>query len=259
MSRCLRYQNPVIYNHLAQQYVAGVMTLPVRLRTEALMQQTPELERAAATLADDFAEVHLRLPERHTDSATLDGLWENIDRATTPSGDEIHSGSTESGLKYFWDSLLVWKAASGIGAMASLVLAVALFVGSSHDCPIQTGPSYLANMSAANDQSQDIQFVISAYAKQDDTPSRLHIQWSKAHAGKKKHPPLHLWAEDKDTLELTYIGLQPAKGEQWDLTKPTWQAVANSRRLFMTADNQQPSTLNTIFSGLCLQLKEWKS
>jgi hypothetical protein len=113
-------------------------------------------------------------------------------------------------------------------------------------------------MSAYHDAEKEIQFVISVYGKSIDTPSRLHLQWSQANVT--KHPPaLHLWAEDKDTLKLSYIGLQPPRDEHWTLTKLKWDAIANSRRLLMTEDKQLPNDKNTLFAGICLQLKKWQS
>lgn len=250
MSRCLRYQNPVIYEHLAGQYVAGVMSSRVRARTEVLMQSTPELERAIAQLADSFSQIPSRFQHVEASSARFDNIWTAIDKQTA----ELIPAKSS-----FWDSLILWKAATGVSAFASLVLAVNIFFAQPLVQTINSGPSYLANMSATNDTESNIQFVISAYSKKEGTPSRLHVQWSQTHAGKKQHPPLHLWAEDKDTQQLTYIGLQPAKGSNWNLMKPSWKAIANSSRLFMTADSQQPNKANTIFSGICLQLKQWKS
>lgn len=252
MSRCLRYQNPLIYNHLASQYVAGVMSQRVRSRTEALRETTPELDRAIAHWADQFAQLHQQLPEITLSSDASERLWKTIE-AEVDIKEQPSSSAT--GL---WDNVLAWRLFSGAGALASMVLAIMLVFTAPQ--PQVAGPSYLANMAAHGDDAQhQIQFVISAYAKQENTPSRLHVQWSKDHAGKTPHPPLHLWAEDKDTGKMTYIGMQPPKGQSWDLTKPTWMAVANSRRLLMTTDTQQPTNNNTMFSGFCLQLKQWKT
>jgi anti-sigma-K factor RskA len=251
MSRSLRYQNPVIYQHLANQYVAGVMTARVQARTETLQQKTPELNRAIAQRADDFSEIHLRLPELAVNEKRLDDIWSAIDKKIPTVKDQDSSIN-------FWERLATWKITSGMGAFASILLAFNIFFTTPEIITVNNGPSYLANMSAANDPQKEIQFVISTYAKNTNAPSQLHVQWSQAHLGK-KHPPLHLWAEDKDTQKLSYIGVQPPKGETWGLTKPTWDAIANSSRLFMTADNQKPSKVNTLFSGLCLQLKQWKS
>lgn len=263
MPRCLRYQNPLIYNHLASQYVAGVMTLRVRLRTERLRQTTPELDRAIAHWADQFSQLHEQLPEATMASDVTDRLWQNIDAEIEQQALQLEKKQQQktNSLSALWDNVIAWRLFSGVGALASMVFAIMLFVASPE--PSISGPSYLANMVAhsgsdAQNRQENIQFVISAYAKHDDAPSRLHVQWSKDHAGKTSHPPLHLWAEDRETGKLTYIGVQPPKGENWDLTKPTWTAVANSRRLLMTADAQQPSDNNTLFSGFCLQLKAWK-
>lgn len=257
MSRCLRYRNPEICQHLAGQYVAGVMTKRVRQRTEALLQQTPELDRAIAHWSDEFSILHGRLPEIQLDASVHNKIWSRIESEANISKGSSKATQDEGQRKGWWYNLILWRLFSGISVLASMVLAIIL-VFTSPQAPVLTGPSYLANMSAHDDSSQTIQFVISAYAKQADTPSRLQVQWRKEHAGQKL-PSLHLWAEEKDTGKLVYIGLKPEKGEPWNLTKPTWTAISNSHRLFMTADAQKPSDTNIVFSGLCLQLTEWKS
>ncbi len=252
MSRCLRYRNAVICDHIAAQYVAGAMSPRVRSRTQTLIKTTPELDRAIARYADDFSVIHQRLPEPTFESSRHNAIWDSIDKATADQTTAISPKESSAG---FWDALLVWKVTTGMGALASLVLAFMLFVAVPE--PTQIGPSYLANMSAHNDPQNTIQFVISAYGANQGNPSRLHVQWSQEFADKKV-PDFHVWAEDKDTGELSYIGSKPPKGTNWDMTKPIWKKVANSSRLLVTADDQRPTAQNTLFSGICLQLKSWK-
>jgi hypothetical protein len=68
-----------------------------------------------------------------------------------------------------------------------------------------------------------------------------------------------LWAENEETGAVEYIGLQDLETGAIQLTKPLWMSIANSKRLFMTKNKQQPSDNNIVFSGLCLQLQEWQS
>ena len=257
MSRCVRYQNPVICEYLASQYVAGQMTPRVRRRLQTLIETTPELDRAIARWADSFVEVHEHLPAIDT-TIDSESTWQHIEDQLNLSSEVNHKSSSPN----FWDQLFVWRITTGIGAFASFALAFILWFSVPTTViqqPLVGGPSYLANMTSHGDNADNIQFVISAYKKNDSMPaSRLHVQWSQAHAGQPERE-LHLWAEDKDSGQLTYIGIQPPKDEAWNLTKPGWKAIANSRRLLMTGNNQVPTDNNTIFSGLCLQLKAWKT
>ena len=259
MSRSLRYQNPDICYHLASQYVAGVMTKRVRRRTQALREKTPELDRAIAFFSDEFSILHERLPEAKLAKALENKIWRKIESeiALPNASPQTAHAKSKNHQNSWWYNVVVWRSLSGIGALASVMLAIIL-VFTTPQSPVQVGPSYLANMSAQDDPNQRIQFVISAYAKRDDSSSRLHVQWLKEHTGQTLHP-LHLWTEDRETGKLIYIGLKPERGHFWDLSKQSWTAITNSRRLLITADTQEPSGENILFSGLCLQLKEWKS
>jgi len=251
MSSCLRYQNPKIYEHLASQYVAGNLTRRVRQRIENLSKTVPELDRAIADWADSFAELHEKMPHPAFENERLSSMWRSIDQRIViePTDKERQNKGS------FFKELFVWKLATGVGALASLMMAIMLWNASLNQTV--SGPSYLANMSVHNDAENLTQFVISAYAKNDDQPSRLHLQWTKSKTTETSFTNLHLWAEDKETGKLSYIGLKPKEGEAWNLTKATWKAITNSRRLIMTTDKTFTDE-NTVFSGICLQLKEWK-
>ncbi len=251
MSGSLRYRNELICDHLASQYVAGAMTFRVRARMESLLAVTPELDRAVAFWADQFSVLHEQLPAEVPENKT----WEQIDRRIS-----VLDAHEQSASNSWWQSLLLWRVAGIGGMMTSFLLAMFLLLPSISPSPqITGGANYVATMSAHNIDKAEIQFVISAYKKQGDTPSRLHVQWSQGHIDKKGDQSLHLWAEDKDSGEMVYIGLQPAQEQAWDLDKPSWLAVANSSRLLMTSNTNVPDSLNTVFSGPCVQLTAWQS
>ncbi len=249
MSSCLRYQNPVIYRYRAAQYVAGNMTQRVRSRIEVLIQSVPELEREISHCADHFSPIHEYLPVQTITPERKEQLWHAIEKQLPQTVGENNQP--------WWETVLPWKICSGITAFAALVLAVMLWTGTVVEQHGLSGPAYLANMSAHDDPAMQTQFVVSAYSKHEDQPSRLHIQWTKNHAGTHEEK-LHIWTEERETGKLSYIGVQPPKGQSWDLTKPKWQAITNSHRLLVTSNNQAPTDNNIIFSGLCLQLKAWK-
>lgn len=267
MSRSLRYQNSIICDHLASQYVAGAMSSRVQARTQALIRTTPELDRAVARYADDFSTIHQYLPEPKINAKQYGNMWQRIEKeisrnaASTPHSTRApQNASNQTG---FWEGLFAWKLTTGISAFTSIALAFMLwFAVPESTAPISTiantvtGPSYLANMISSSDPEKEIQFIISAYGASENTPSRLFVQWSEDFVAN-KIPEMHVWAEDKETGQVSYIGANPAAGENWDMTKPLWKKVASSSRLFVTADKQQPTTDNILFSGRCLQLKRW--
>ena len=262
MSHSLRYRKAEICDHLASQYVAGVMTPRVRRRMESLIATTPELDRVVGFWSDQFGQLHQRMPQARTASvapAQLTSMWHDIEVCIDVSPKV--SATTLA----WWDTLFFWRVTSAAGALASLVLAIMLLLPVTSQLPDQpnsvtnvaAGPSYLAAMSKHQGSSDDIHFVISAYSKSASEPSRLQVQWSEDHAPDTGQS-LHLWAEDKISGQLSYIGVEPSSGQPWHLIKTSWQAIANSRRLIMTSDNQSPSSKNIVFSGPCVQLKAWR-
>lgn len=261
MSRCLRYQHKIVCEHLASQYVMGFMTQRVRRRVETLRQYTPQLNHAIASWSDSASQLAYVLPENEVNSDRVNLVWHSIDSSYKKLQEKPQRKHKIS----FWQSLSAWRCIAGITSFASLLLVFTLLAGQPQWFPnnkqLVVGPSYLANMLAYNSEEQGVQFVVSAYAKTKDKPSRLHVQWSKDHIQNHRND-LHLWAEDKQTGNLTYIGQQPkptANADGWSLTKPTWLAVSNSGRLVMTKDANAPNESNILFSGLCLQLKEWRA
>lgn len=153
---------------------------------------------------------------------------------------------------------MLWQVTSIVGIASSFALALMLFVTPINaPSSLNTAPNYMTAMSRHNDTSDNIRFVINAYKKTENTPSTLFVQWSQREP-RKNSDTLFIWAEDKDTGELSYIGSEPTKGEPWHLTKPSWQAISNSSRLIATRNPQQPSQTNIVFSGPCVQLTDWK-
>ncbi|MCV2403189.1 hypothetical protein OFY17_09895 [Marinomonas sp. C2222] len=252
MSEALRYKNPVICEHLASQYVAGVMTPRVRARTEALSLTCPELSRAIAEWAETLSPIHDSL-EEITPSPKV---WEKIERSVFEKTEQKVEKSS------VWSSLRFWQF-TGIGASAlSLTFAALLFFypASSMKEPIVSAtPSYLAVMSpaSADDSNSAISFVVNVYQKTETSPSRLFLQWSE-NSPRGLKQGIHLWAKHRETGLLTYIGSEPNKATPWNLNKSTWTAVSNSSELVFTKNADSPSEENTLFTGPCIQLGSWK-
>ncbi len=264
MSTSIRYQNPRLCDHLASQYVAGDMTARVRARTETLAQSIPALSDAIGQWADDMIPLQEAIYEASNkkvdESTERKSIWPLIDKRITRLTESMKTPPVinKSLPNQLWNTLLLWRVMAGVTTLASVVLVSFLLLASPSQHAMIAGPSYLAAMSFHDGGNQSPQFVISVYAKSAQSPSTLHVQWVKERKST-SHSRLHLWAENKETGAIEYIGLQNLETDAIQLTKPLWMSIANSKRLFMTKNKQQPSDNNIVFSGLCLQLQEWQS
>jgi len=259
-----RYRQARVCQHLAGQYIAGLMTTRVRSRMEALLPHSPELNEALASWSDTLADINDQLPLKQQPSAEL---WQRIET-------QINQGSvsaqqpqqTISGvptaLTSWWKSILLWQAMTLTSTMAAIVLALILLFPAGPQEALQRplavqSASYIAPMSQR--EATRIDVVISAYKGPRPGTSQLHIQWSK-HASSTALPDeLHLWAEDRDTHQLTYLGVTNNAKKHWTLSKPKWQAVANSVQLLATSTREPPQESTIVFTGPCIQLKPWKT
>ncbi|MDB4836935.1 hypothetical protein OAH87_00510 [Marinomonas sp.] len=252
MPGSLRYKNAMICEHLASQYVAGSMTPRVRSRVDVLRNQYPELDRTIISWAEKIAPLHDSLEEKTVSAA----VWHRIESSLFSVASEKDSKSS------IWHNLRFWQF-TGIGAtFASVVFAALLLVlpVSSPKLPVVSStPSYLAVMSpvAEGVRSNDIRFVVNVYQKTEQSPSKLFIQWSE-HQSRSLNEGMHLWAKDRNTGELSYVGVEPSDATPWNLNKTTWQAVSNSSELLFTRTADIPSEQNTLFIGPCIQLGSWK-
>ena len=258
MSGSLRYKDPIICEHLANQYVMSVMTPHVRSRIECLRKQVPELDNAIISWSESMAKIHEDLPEKQPSSK----VWKNIESSIAPPQYKVNDQYKEN--SSLWNSLQFWRW-TGIGtSIASLTLVIALSIGTPSAnvvTPlISLAPSYTAVMSPMIDgekNSDDIRFVVNVYQKTASEPSRLFIQWSERKP-RVNTVSMYVWAENQNTGEVTYIGMEPKDAQTLSLDKETWTAVANSSNLFFTNDMNKPSVANILFSGPCIQLRSWK-
>jgi anti-sigma-K factor RskA len=263
----MRYHNKSVQQHLAAQYVAGVMTLRVRLRTEKLQKEIPNLKAAIEDWSNTLSPIPSRIPEIQASSRVWDNIEQSIEQSIGQSNKKLSNQANTREQKSlspsWWENINFWRT-TGIASLASclcLALAFGLFLSQPEQklnvAQINSTPNYMAAMSKNGVNNDEITFVINAYKKTEVSPSRLFVQWSKS-SPRENTNKFHLWAEDKETGQFTYIGMEVGKGESWDLNKSTWQAVSNSSRLFATSNDSLPSINNTLFSGPCIQLSEWK-
>ncbi|MFT6156310.1 MAG: hypothetical protein ACI9I4_001215, partial [Neolewinella sp.] len=260
--------NPLVMEHLANQYVAGCMTWRVRNRMDNLISNTPQLEREVSFWADQFSAIQATLPTVEPSVKTWETIQKHVKASVARQRAKENELLEEAG--GWWTNLSLWRTASFSGLAASALLALALInvaptppgdivkqTPEGAVTEVKLGVDYMAAMVSKGDASNTIKFIISAYKKQPEKPSRLVVQWSKRHK-RAIQEGLHLWAEDKDTGAISYIGLEPADKGAWNLNKDTWKALSNSSHLLVTSSEQAPSDENVLFRGQCVQLGAWK-
>ncbi|MDE8603081.1 hypothetical protein M3I01_009100 [Marinomonas sp. RSW2] len=255
MSGSLRYEKPTVCEHLASQYVMSVMTPLVKSRIESLRLNVPELDEAIIRWSERAVTFHENLPEKQPSSH----VWKRIERSIFPPSRKIKANKS-------WLSSLIFWQVTGVGAsLVSLILVVTLSTGLSKpdmSLPlISSTPSYTAVMSSNSNgvrESDDIRFVVNVYQKTEAAPSRLFIQWSQRKP-RVNNTSMHVWAENQNTGELTYIGVESNESKVLALNKITWLAVSNSSHLIFTKNESKPTENNTLFSGPCIQLGSWKN
>lgn len=256
MPAALRYKNEIICHHLASQYVVAEMSPRVRSRVDTLRSQVPELNDAIIFWAETFADINNYLP----DTVPSEQVWQDIEQ-------KLFHASMSNSKQSWWHNLRFWQITGITTSLSTFALTIMLLIGplSPNDPTlpisplISSTPNYLAVMSSHGDQAKsgEIEFVVNVYQKSESFPSRMFIQWSEQKSRTDKRP-MHLWAKDRQTGELTYIGLEPATDTPWEFNKATWLAVSGSSHLLFTSDKQSPSAENTLFSGPCIQLGSWK-
>lgn len=263
MSRSLRYENKVVIDHLASQYVAGALTPLVRRRIETLRQNNASLDQAVAQMSDAFSELHDVLTQPDFSPVQQENVWQQIQTATqAPLEDQTKKKAS------FWENITLWRGVS-FASIAMLLLTTFLPMLQKPTSD-QVSPAYFASLSPAtntmaiNSADKPV-YVISVYKGDDTKPSTLVMQWVKNSQDKSlnqmvKTTELHIWSENKDDQALVYIGQQPKANAPIGLTKASWQSIKNSRRLLITTSaSKKPNAATTRFSGICLQLKSWKT
>ena len=258
MSKYIRYSNSIICDHLASQYIAAVLTPRVRSRLDKLRKQFPELDIAIANWSDSFSILHEDLMPIEPSADSWYKIERQIDRLKTEPTSQQKLKET------WWKKPFFWKITTINAVVSTFILAfISLYQApktiENNSLLITNAPSYMAVMSShAKTESTDkaIDFVVNVYQKTLTSPNRIFIQWSKQEP-RTINEKMHLWAKNRNTGEIQYIGLEPTQENSWELDKVKWKAISESSELLFTTNINSPSPTNTIFSGPCIQLSNW--
>lgn len=246
MSGSLRYQNPIVRDHIASHYVLGTMTPLVRRRTERLLLDDDDLQKAIALWQKRLS------PMNQIANPITPPLSIKKNIMATISGSVRDSSKTaiQQVRKSMFQTLWLWRSAS-----ASLFIAFlfAVFLA----LPVSNLPSisYLAAMNNSQIGSE-APLVITGYGKTEQDSSKLVFRWNER-IQKVSLANTSIWTIDRDSGEMFNLGKLSEEINQKTLTKEQWAAVKSSLELVIIAGDSKEGKV--ILRGLCLQLMPWST
>lgn len=215
-----RYRHPQIREHLASQYLLGVLSPLARRRFENLLEQDPSLWEAV-----EQWQQHLDArspPIAHPPARVWRNIQASMDRSASPRG------------------VKQWLRNAGWLAAGALLMFMTLTPVTQQIKPV----SYLAMMSSP--ECRDC-FVLLAFQGSKPGQSSIRVQYS-AHSDPAAFRQATLWMRDKTSGQLVYLALMTQLQDLHYLTPGEWKQLKNSDQLIVK-DNE-----GTLFSGKCLTL-----
>ncbi len=249
--RMKRYEeNDIIVQHLASNYVCGLLSPRVRRRVDALLRKQP---RANLRQAISYWESNLSSLDDATPQLEPDGKsWQNIALKL----DFVHP-RPQTGLRDRLQSWLIIPTLS-VNHVVAVALLFGLMVFSSifYKSPDQT-LSYIAVLSQ-NDQPQ---IIAATYG--DSMELRLDLI---SLPTKAENEDFELWVVSKTDKKVRSLGIVNAeeKSQRRILSEAEWRLIKDSHSLLLTREEAGGSPLGEPFGervsyGLCIQMPEWSN
>ncbi|NDO83258.1 hypothetical protein CJP72_21575 [Citrobacter sp. NCU1] len=215
-----RYRHPQIREHLASQYLLGVLSPLARRRFESLLEQDPSLWQAVEQWQQHL---DVRSPPAARPPARV---WRNIKAS-------MDKDTSTRGVKH-------WLRNAGWLAAGALLMFMTLTPVTQQIKPV----SYLAMMSSP--ECRDC-FVLLAFQGSKPGQSSIRVQYSE-HSDPAAFTQATLWMRDKTSGQLVYLAPMTQLQDLHYLTPGEWKQLKNSAEL-VVKDNER-----TLFSGKCLTL-----
>lgn len=249
--RMKRYEeNDIIVQHLASNYVCGLLSPRTKRRVDALIRQQP---RAKLSQAISHWESHLSsLDDMTPELPPEDQSWQNLALKL-----DLGQTTPQAGLL---DRLQQWWAAPALfvnRAVAVMSLFVLMIFGSIFYTPPEQSLSYIAVLSQ-NDQPQ---LIAATYG--DSLELRLDLI---ALPAKTEDEDFELWVVSKTDKKVRSLGIVNAeeKSQRRTLSEAEWRLIKDSHSLLLTREEVGGSPLGEPFGervsyGLCIQMPEWSN
>ena len=238
MSGLKRYQHPQIIDHLASQYVMGVLTPRVKRRLENLRAANAGLDQAIYQWQDRMMKT---LPVNRPSQAP--DIWPQLEqRLFADTADQTRVDKAAEG---FWNRLRQ-QLFSGVGAtFAAVLIAVSVLtynLGIQSVVIPQASYDYLAVMKKPDNQ---VQMLFTARAGATPNEATAKLQWKVKGLNKQQ---AELWSI-ATTGERQRLGTIAEIEAQQHLSSAQWQVIKNSVFLEIMLDGQLVSR------GECLNLQ----
>lgn len=242
-----RYNNETIIEHLASQYVLGLLTAKTRARVEKLCKTNQALEEQIIYWQQRFC----RFDQQTAELAPKAQTWQNIESALTQS--EQHTANDVAIKPSFWSWLHFPQLASAI-AIVTIALLSYLVIK-----PINTNDP-LSYVAVLTDKNQQAQLVASTYGESKKLIVNVINNPKIA-----QDQDLEIWVVSKTDQQARSLGVIPRNTPliQKQLTNAQWRLIKDSDSLIVTVEERggspigEPSEL-IVSRGLCVRLKDWK-
>jgi len=241
-----RYHNEAVIEHLASQYVLGLLTAKTRERTEKLLLTNLMLEQRINYWQQRFSHFDLQTAELPPKVQT----WQHIeDKLHQLEQNEVATNTKKS----FWSWQYFPQLASTLAIVIITVLSYLVIKPLTTNDPL----SYVAVLT---DKSQRAQLVASTYGESKkliinviSTPKLAQDQ------------DLEIWVISKSDQQARSLGVIPRNTPlvQKQLSTAQWRLIKDSDALIVTLEERggspigEPSEL-IVSRGLCVRLKEWQ-
>ena len=238
MPQPLRYSQPTIQQHLAQQYVLNQLSTLTALRMESLMRNDSKLTELVYRWEENLTPIIEAIPSEQPPQRVWKALENQHGLRSSPTHKQINKQSNK--LKTFsW----LWPSAFACSLVVTLVLSMKLYQASSPATAFT--PSYTALMANPNNQQR---FIINAYKGLTPGHSQIKIVWDKS-SNTQDLSKLTLWSinrKDGVSSEISNAGSLFRKDHF--LSKKNWLLIKDSAFLEIRQDKK------VIFRGECIQL-----
>ena len=246
-----RYHNDTIIEHIASQYVLGLLTVKSRARAEKLLLTNQALEQRINYWQQRFSSFDKQTDELPPKAQTWQNIEEKLIQLEQP---KVTAITKEQSTRHsFWSWLHFPQFASAVAIITIALLSYLVIKSLNTSDPL----SYVAVLT---DKNQHAQLVASTYGESKQLILNV-INSPKI----TQQQDLEIWVISKSDQQARSLGVIPRNISlvQKQLTNPQWRLIKDSDSLIVTIEDRggsaigEPSEL-IVSRGLCVRLKEWQ-
>ena len=218
-----RYHNKIILEHLAHQYVLGLLISQVSSRIEKLLLTNQALEQRITYWQDRFSSFDKQTAELEPKVQT----WQNIKQTFEPQIKNIATASEKPTHFWSWLSLSINQVTSALLVIVIVLLSYLIFIQKNNKEQL----SYVAVLTTKNHQAQ---LIVSSYEQSHQLIINV-INTPKITIDQ----DLEIWAISKNGKLAHSLGIiqQNTRLIQKPLSTEQWHLIKNSKSLLVTVES----------------------